>query len=675
MVMDEVLVESRRFAAPGLDSPAFVEVIPVSEAATVTLSDLLSSALGVQVKRYGGLGSFSTVSIRGSTAEQVLVYLDGVPLNQAVGGGVDVGRLTLGGVEDIHVYRGAVPARFGGNSMGGVVHIRTRSPDGPAGVMTTASRGSFATRQLSASVRGSGGRVNYLALAQFLDSRNDFRFYDDNGTEYTSEDDEWVRRENSDFRTLRAIGRAARTWARTTLNLRSTVDVKRQGIPGIGNYQARETRLDGWTGITELELYGSRSLLGVAGGYRTTGYLLRQRDTYRDPRGEVGTGSERSRNETHSLGVRSEFNTVLVPLNSLLAWHASARRERFLPRDLLRPERPLVDSERRAAAAGVEADVPAWSGRVRINVGGQWERLIDDVGDSGYGRARSAVATVRERRRRSLVGSSLGAQVVLADGWRVKSNVAGSERAPSFFELFGDRGAVVGNAALKSESGYQWDTGIVYRARAGRQRVGRVVLAEAVFYGKQMRDLIRFIQNSQRVSRAHNIGRARIRGAEVRLQARGGLPRPGKGGDLRSGLQYRYQQAENRSPFAHESGRDLPNAPRHVVRLNGEWLWRGHRLHYEFERESRHFLDRANLRPVAARATHGSSLALRLAAFELTVEVRNISDNQIADLWGYPLPGRAYFIHLATGTPSAPRSHQKATVATRRSHRPLIGPK
>ena len=74
---------------------------------------MLSSAVGVQVKRYGGLGSFSTVSIRGSTAEQVVVYLDGVPLNQAIGGGADVGRMSLGGVQEIQVYRGAVPARFG----------------------------------------------------------------------------------------------------------------------------------------------------------------------------------------------------------------------------------------------------------------------------------------------------------------------------------------------------------------------------------------------------------------------------------------------------------------------------------------------------------------------------------------------------------------------------------
>ena len=52
------------------------------------------------------LGSgFATVSIRGSTAEQVVVYLDGVPLNRALGGGVNLADLPLAQIESIEIYR------------------------------------------------------------------------------------------------------------------------------------------------------------------------------------------------------------------------------------------------------------------------------------------------------------------------------------------------------------------------------------------------------------------------------------------------------------------------------------------------------------------------------------------------------------------------------------------
>src|SRR6266852_6294190 len=67
------------------DPTAFATVIETGAAPTEvkTLTDALADAVGVQVRRFGGLGDFSTVSIRGSSAGQVQIYLDGVPLSRA----------------------------------------------------------------------------------------------------------------------------------------------------------------------------------------------------------------------------------------------------------------------------------------------------------------------------------------------------------------------------------------------------------------------------------------------------------------------------------------------------------------------------------------------------------------------------------------------------------------
>ena len=89
LLMDELTVQARR-AGADIGTAAFVEVVPVERGGGgVDLPLILDQAVGVKTRRYGGLGSFSTVSIRGSTAEQVQVFLDGVSLNQAMGGGVD----------------------------------------------------------------------------------------------------------------------------------------------------------------------------------------------------------------------------------------------------------------------------------------------------------------------------------------------------------------------------------------------------------------------------------------------------------------------------------------------------------------------------------------------------------------------------------------------------------
>jgi hypothetical protein len=108
-----------------------------------------------------------------------------------------------------------------------------------------------------------------------------------------------------------------------------------------------------------------------------------------------------------------------------------------------------------------------------------------------------------------------------------------------------------------------------------------------------------------------------------------------------------YQRAVDRSPFSYHRGRDLPNSPRHVLACHLRLAHGPARASYEVERESRHWLDRANLRPVAVRLTHGLGIGLRVwSGAELSLEVRNLANHQAADLWGYPLPGRAWYLSL-----------------------------
>lgn len=53
---------------------------------TATVADVLNDQTGVQIRQSGGLGSASSVSIRGSTSRQVQVVLDGMLLNDPVTG-------------------------------------------------------------------------------------------------------------------------------------------------------------------------------------------------------------------------------------------------------------------------------------------------------------------------------------------------------------------------------------------------------------------------------------------------------------------------------------------------------------------------------------------------------------------------------------------------------------
>src|SRR5207253_9135856 len=117
-------------ALPYRDPTAFATVIetPAAPTEVKTLTDALADAVGVQVRRFGGLGDFSTVSIRGSSAGQVQVYLDGVPLSRAENEVVNLADLPLDAVDHVEVYRGATPLAFAQSGPGGVVNVVSRRP-------------------------------------------------------------------------------------------------------------------------------------------------------------------------------------------------------------------------------------------------------------------------------------------------------------------------------------------------------------------------------------------------------------------------------------------------------------------------------------------------------------------------------------------------------------------
>ena len=632
LLMDEMVVQAQR-AGGERPTPAFVEVISVGEHRPgVSLTDILDQAVGVNIRNSGGLGSFSTVSIRGSTAEQVQVFLDGVPLNQAQGGGVDMADLPVEGVESVEIYRGAVPARFGGNSIGGVIHVRTRALEAGRRLRGQAMLGAWGTRQIGGSVEGVWRGRRYLAMADYSGSRNDFSFLDDNGTEYNLDDDEPARRLNSDVRGLRSLVKAEERLGRSRLQVRNTFDIKHQGIPSISNNQSRSTRLDKWRSVTETELFGAVAGSGRT-GYRLTLYHLLQRYRYKDPEGTVGVGKQHDRNTTGSAGVRAELNR-LVFRDGIVTLFGGARREAFDSRDLFHPESAPLESRRRSGTVGWEAEIPIWLNLLQLTGGGQMEVIEDRF--QGPGPLPTSPPGPVKTNTESLRGGRIGGEFRLGVDWTLKGHRGWHQRAPSFYELFGDRGAVVGNTKLESEAGKNWDVGLVW-SRPRSEEAG-VHLLEANYFCNEVDDLIRFIQNAQRVSRPSNIGRARIRGVELRGGAR-------LAAQMEVSANYAYQRAENRTTVSYERGKDLPNAPRRTLNLRASLGRPRARAYYELSRESRHFLDKSNLRSVPRRTLHNLGVSLRPQGLgEWSLEVRNLTGNQVADLWGYPLPGRSFFL-------------------------------
>ncbi len=136
---------------------------------TVSIADYLATTPGVTVSHYGGPGTVTYLRIRGAEAEQTLVLIDGVRVNDpsSPGGAFDFGSLLAGSVERVEVLRGANSVPWGSQAIGGVVNIVTQAPGEGLQARARAEAGSHDSLYANAAVSGRSGALSGALTAGY----------------------------------------------------------------------------------------------------------------------------------------------------------------------------------------------------------------------------------------------------------------------------------------------------------------------------------------------------------------------------------------------------------------------------------------------------------------------------------------------------------------------------
>ncbi|MDZ7695088.1 MAG: TonB-dependent receptor [Balneolaceae bacterium] len=150
-----------------------VEVVNTQKLNTTTmnLGHALDRVSGVRVRESGGVGSNMTFSMNGFKGKQVKIFIDGVPMEN-FGSSFQLNNIPVNLAERIEVYKGVVPVDLGADALGGAVNIITDAYS-KSHAQVSYSYGSFNTHRTNVN-------AVYVAESGFTAQVNAYQNYSDN---------------------------------------------------------------------------------------------------------------------------------------------------------------------------------------------------------------------------------------------------------------------------------------------------------------------------------------------------------------------------------------------------------------------------------------------------------------------------------------------------------------
>lgn len=497
-----VIVEAVAPAALPEDPSSFVTVINVEEGAgdSQRVEDLIGHTVGVQVRRFGGAGQRSEVSIRGSSGSQVVVLLDGIRLNSAQSGTVDLSTIPGSLIERIEIYRGGGGVQTGSDAIGGVINVITKRASATPRTVLSFAAGSFGTWEGSASRTGRWGQAEYVLGYQGFRTDGDWKFRPPDrelsGVLVPSSRGT-VERVNNRSKRHSVLGRVGFDWGeRARISIGDQFFTSSSGEPGLdsfgGAHLGQSLTAHRWrtrnVADVRLEVAGPASRDPKARFEEWKGELRLfhryDRSRFKDPTPPFGSPTN-SDNRNQSLGARLALDAVGEP-----------------------------NFGKHRGSIGFEARED-W---LHAKDGGDPERLTlgvfvqDDV-DLGWLRIIPALRFDHTERIGGEWLPRIGVIIDLSSWLRLKGNWERSYRVPNFDELFFDEQFLRGNPTLRPEDAREVDLG--FEIGFASEGSGFDFHFEFAAFRRDIDNSIVFQVVSPSVVQATNTSDARVRGVEV----------------------------------------------------------------------------------------------------------------------------------------------------------------
>lgn len=594
------------------------------------LSKIIEHETGVQVRSSGGVGGFSSASIRGASSEQVSVYVDGVPLNQASGGAVDLSLISLDNVESVELYRGSVPMELGNASLGGAINIITKQSSDSFNGKIKATYGSFNTQQYNIFTSGGVDKNSFIFSADLLKSDNDFEFVNNNGTEFNPDDDRTEKRNNNALKKESALAK----WKyriSSDANIDSKLEWldKQQQIPGVQNNPNADALLS-LENINFFSQYNQKGFYSTHAEISTKIFAGNSEERFVDTQGANGYLPSDIESLTDNLGgeVFYRYKADEYQLKYRVLYEQQGFSSENYANNLSRQDslRDYFEQAFEYKYFAIQNSLISSLTLRHVYAEDKNDQVEDifgnpvDVEDKEY----------------NYVTPQLGVKYKFNSASYFNFNIGEYVRLPSFFELFGDQGFFRGSEDLKEETGVNMDIGYIYSVfKPGSW------LDEAKFYmgyfHNTIEDLIVRNTNSIGISVSENIANAEINGIEANIKLY-----PQKQWSVL--FNATYLDSKNTTEVAAYNGKKLPGQFEQDYNLHINYAIYRWTAGLSWDVKKGMFYDMANLLSATDISDVNLSFLRKWQHHTLEIKAENLLNNQYENFRLQPTAGTSYYL-------------------------------
>ncbi|BAZ18246.1 TonB-dependent receptor (plasmid) [Calothrix sp. NIES-4071] len=411
--------------------------------------------------------------IRGSNSGQVLILLDGRPINNLGGGGFDLSEFTTNNIERVEVLPGGGSTLYGSDAIGGVINIITRHPtEGKITTDTKINFGSYGLNQQSIQSSGKTGNIGWVVGYNRTQGEYNYPF------SIPEANFRGVRKNNDVLYNNFNVKLEADLDKRNTVTLSTLYLGKDQGVPG---------------GVRILvPQFGQGSGNNLTDNNRKYTDQVLSDLTWNSKLGEGNNSLITARFYLDFTNTRFDSNSITIPpqFNRRSDTNQSSYGFQGTHSWQFAPNQSIV--------YGFDyRNVNVTSRAVRFATGARTPNYDDNIGQGAvFARYETSFIPnvkinvgVRQDfntlANASATSPSIGAKWDISNSTTLRANYIRNFRVPTVANLFNLNPTNIGNPNLKPEKGDSYDIGI-------DQKLGDIGLLRLTFFQNNISDVIAF---------------------------------------------------------------------------------------------------------------------------------------------------------------------------------------